>query len=55
VDAELDICKNQIDISKVCFCDKNKFKRKKLKAEFRLGSPLETDREENENSMIIST
>jgi hypothetical protein len=57
VDEELDICKNQIDedISKVCFCDKNKFKRKKLKVEFRLGSPLETDREENENSMIIST
>jgi hypothetical protein len=57
VDEELDICKNQIDedILKVLAANKNKLKRKKLRAEFRLGSSLETDREENENSMIIST
>jgi hypothetical protein len=57
VDEELDICKNQIDedILKVLAANKNKLKRKKLRAEFRLGSSLETDGEENENTMIIST
>jgi hypothetical protein len=57
VDEELDICKNQIDedILKVLAANKNKLKRKKQKDEFRLGSSLETDGEENENSMIIST